>query len=131
MNLTDAVDFEYPEQDMVKPLKNITLAEADSTETFNFKPYEYERGTVTKTTKGVINTIRDMQDLPEQVKIFGKRLSFGFGGYFGDTEEETERKKLNLITAERNLNEAQAERYKYTSGREAESLSYGVAVLTG
>lgn len=126
MNLTDAVDFEYPEQEMTKPLKNITLSEADSTETFKFKPFEYERGAVTKTTKGVINTIRDMQDLPEQVKIFGKRLSFGFGGYFGDTEEETERKKLNLITAERNLNEAQAERYKYTSGREAESLSYGV-----
>lgn len=126
MNLTDAVDFEYPEKDMVKPLKNITLAEADSTETFKFKPFEYERGVVTKTAKGVINTIRDMQDLPEQVKIFGKRLSFGFGGYFGDTEEETERKKLNLVTAERNLNEAQAERYKYTSGREAESLSYGV-----
>ena len=126
MNLTDAVDFEYPENEMAKPLKNITLSEADSTETFKFKPFEYERGVITKTTKGVINTIRDMQDLPEQVKIFGKRLSFGFGGYFGDTEEETERKKLNLITAERNLNEAQAERYKYTSGREAESLSYGV-----
>lgn len=126
MNLKDAVDFEYPENEMAKPLKNITLSEADSTETFKFKPFEYERGVVTKTTKGVINTIRDMQDLPEQVKIFGKRLSFGFGGYFGDTEEETERKKLNLITAERNLNEAQAERYKYTSGREAESLSYGV-----
>lgn len=126
MNLTDAVDFEYPENEMVKPLKNITLAEADSTETFKFKPFEYERGAVTKTAKGVINTIRDMQDLPEQVKIFGKRISFGFGGYFGDTEEETERKKLNLVTAERNLNEAQAERYKYTSGREAESLSYGV-----
>ena len=126
MNLKDAVDFEYPENEMAKPLKNITLSEADSTETFKFKPFEYERGAVTKTTKGVINTIRDMQDLPEQVKIFGKRLSFGFGGYFGDTEEETERKKLNLITAERNLNEAQAERYKYTSGREAESLSYGV-----
>lgn len=126
MNLKDAIDFEYPENEMAKPLKNITLSEADSTETFKFKPFEYERGAVTKTTKGVINTIRDMQDLPEQVKIFGKRLSFGFGGYFGDTEEETERKKLNLITAERNLNEAQAERYKYTSGREAESLSYGV-----
>lgn len=126
MNLKDAVDFEYPENEMAKPLKNITLSEADSTETFKFKPFEYERGVVTKTTKGVINTIRDMQDLPEQVKIFGKRISFGFGGYFGDTEEETERKKLNLITAERNLNEAQAERYKYTSGREAESLSYGV-----
>lgn len=126
MNLTDAVDFEYPENEMIKPLKNITLSEADSTETFKFKPFEYERGAVTKTAKGVINTIRDMQDLPEQVKIFGKRISFGFGGYFGDTEEETERKKLNLVTAERNLNEAQAERYKYTSGREAESLAYGV-----
>ena len=110
MNLDDAVNFEYPENEMVKPLKNVTLSEADSTETFKFKPFEYERGVATKTAKGVINTIRDMQDLPEQVKIFGKRLSFGFGGYFGDTEEETERKKLNLVTAERNLNEAQAER---------------------
>jgi hypothetical protein len=126
MNLTDAVDFEYPENEMAKPLKNITLSEADSTETFKFKPFEYERGAVTKTTKGVINTIRDMQDLPEQVKIFGKRLSFGFGGYFGDTPEETERKKLNLITAERNLNEQQAERYKYTSPKETESLAYGI-----
>lgn len=126
MNLKDAVNYEYSEQDMIKPLKNITLSEADSTETFNFKPFEYERGTVTKTTKGVINTIRDMQDIPEQVKIFGKRISFGFGGYFGDTEEETERKKLNLVTAERNLNEAQAERYKYTSPKETESLSYGI-----
>ena len=70
MNLKDAVDFEYPENEMAKPLKNITLSEADSTETFKFKPFEYERGAVTKTTKGVINTIRDMQDLPEQVKIF-------------------------------------------------------------
>lgn len=126
MNLKDAVDFEYPENEMAKPLKNITLSEADSTETFKFKPFEYERGAVTKTTKGVINTIRDMQDIPEQVKIFGKRISFGFGGYFGDTEEETERKKLNLVTAERNLNEAQAERYKYTSPKETESLSYGI-----
>lgn len=126
MNLKDAVNYEYSEQDMIKPLKNITLSEADSTETFNFKPFEYERGTVTKITKGVINTIRDMQDIPEQVKIFGKRISFGFGGYFGDTEEETERKKLNLVTAERNLNEAQAERYKYTSPKETESLSYGI-----
>lgn len=126
MNLKDAVDFEYPENEMAKPLKNITLSEADSTETFDFKPFEYERGTVTKTAKGIINTIRDMQDIPEQVKIFGKRISFGFGGYFGDTEEETERKKLNLVTAERNLNEAQAERYKYTSPKETESLSYGI-----
>ena len=126
MNLKDAVNYEYSEQDMIKPLKNITLSEADSTETFNFKPFEYERGTVTKTAKGIINTIRDMQDIPEQVKIFGKRMSFGFGGYFGDTEEETERKKLNLVTAERNLNEAQAERYKYTSPKETESLSYGI-----
>lgn len=126
MNLTDAVDFEYSEQEMTKPLKNITLSEADSTETFKFKPFEYERGAVTKTAKGVINTIRDMQDLPEQVKIFGKRVSFGFGGYFGDTEEETERKKLNLITAERNLNEEQAQRYRFTSQKEAESLAYGV-----
>lgn len=126
MNLTDAVDFEYSEKDMIKPLKNITLAEADSTETFKFKPFEYERGIATRTAKGVINTIRDMQDLPEQVKIFGKRLSFGFGGYFGDTEEETERKKLNLITAERNLNEQQAERYRFTSPKETESLAYGI-----
>lgn len=126
MNLKDAVNYEYSEQDMIKPLKNITLSEADSTETFDFKPFEYERGTVTKTAKGIINTIRDMQDIPEQVKIFGKRMSFGFGGYFGDTEEETERKKLNLVTAERNLNEAQAERYKYTSPKETESLSYGI-----
>lgn len=126
MNLKDAVNYEYSEQDMIKPLKNITLSEADSTETFDFKPFEYERGTVTKTAKGIINTIRDMQDIPEQVKIFGKRISFGFGGYFGDTEEETERKKLNLVTAERNLNEAQAERYKYTSPKETESLSYGI-----
>lgn len=126
MNLTDAVNFEYPEKEMTKPLKNITLAEADSTETFTFKPFEYERGAITKTTKGVINTIRDMQDLPEQVKIFGKRLSFGFGGYFGDTPEETERKKLNLITAERNLNERQAERYRFTSPKETESLAYGI-----
>ena len=126
MNLTDAVDFEYPENEMIKPLKNITLSEADSTETFKFKPFEYERGVVTKTAKGVINTIRDMQDLPEQVKIFGKRLNYGFGAYFGDEPEEVNRKLQNLVTAERNLNEAQAERYKYTSGREAESLSYGV-----
>ena len=126
MNLTDAVDFEYPENEMAKPLKNITLSEADSTETFKFKPFEYERGVVTKTAKGVINTIRDMQDLPEQVKIFGKRLNYGFGAYFGDEPEEVNRKLQNLVTAERNLNEAQAERYKYTSGREAESLSYGV-----
>ena len=126
MNLTDAVDFEYPENEMIKPLKNITLSEADSTETFKFKPFEYERGVVTKTAKGVINTIRDMQDLPEQVKIFGKRLNYGFGAYFGDEPEEVNRKLQNLVTAERNLNEAQAERYKYTSGREAESLAYGV-----
>lgn len=126
MNLKDAEDYEFSEQDMYKPLKHISLSEADSTETFKFKPFEYERGVVTKTAQGVIDTIRDMQDLPEQVKIFGKRISFGFGGYFGDTPEETERKKLNLITAERNLNEAQAERYRFSSQKETESLAYGV-----
>lgn len=126
ITLKEAENFEYPEKDISKPLKNITLSEADSIESYKFKPFEYERGSVTKFATGVVNTIRDMQDMPEQLQIFGNRLSFGFGGYFGDTPEETERKRLNLITAERNLDAAQRERYQFSSGKEQESLSYGV-----
>nr|DAE46842.1 MAG TPA: crystallin beta/gamma motif-containing protein [Caudoviricetes sp.] len=126
ITLKEAENFEYPEKDIGKPLKNITLSEADSIESYKFKPFEYERGSVTKFATGVVNTIRDMQDMPEQLQIFGNRLSFGFGGYFGDTPEETERKRLNLVTAERNLDAAQRERYKFTSGKEQESLAYGV-----
>ena len=126
ITLKEAENFEYPEKDISKPLKNITLAEADSIESYKFKPFEYERGNVTKFATGVVNTIRDMQDMPEQLQIFGNRLSFGFGEYFGDTPEETERKRLNLVTAERNLDAAQRERYKFSSGKEQESLSYGV-----
>lgn len=126
ISLTEAENFEYPEKDIGKPLKNITLSEADSIESYEFKPFEYERGSVTKFATGVVNTIRDMQDMPEQLQIFGNRLSFGFGGYFGDTPEETERKRLNLVTAERNLDAAQRERYQFTSGKEQESIAYGV-----
>lgn len=126
ITLKEAENFEYPEKDIGKPLKNITLSEADSIESYKFKPFEYERGSVTKFATGVVNTIRDMQDMPEQLQIFGNRLSFGFGGYFGDTPEETERKRLNLVTAERNLDAAQRERYQFTSGKEQESIAYGV-----
>ena len=126
ISLTEAEQFEYPEQEIDKPLKHITLSEADSIESYKFKPFEYERGAVTKFATGVVDTIRDMQDLPEQLSIFGNRLSYGYGGYFGDTEEETERKKQNLLTAERNLEASQRERYRFTSGKEQESIAYGV-----
>ena len=126
ISLTEAEQFEYPEQEIDKPLKHITLSEADSIESYKFKPFEYERGAVTKLATGVVDTIRDMQDLPEQLSIFGNRLSYGYGGYFGDTEEETERKKQNLLTAERNLEASQRERYRFTSGKEQESIAYGV-----
>lgn len=126
ISLTEAEQFEYPEQEIDKPLKHITLSEADSIESYKFKPFEYERGAVTKFATGVVDTIRDMQDLPEQLSIFGNRLSYGYGGYFGDTEEETERKKQNLLTAERNLAASQRERYRFTSGKEQESIAYGV-----
>ena len=86
ISLTEAEQFEYPEQEIDKPLKHITLSEADSIESYKFKPFEYERGAVTKFATGVVDTIRDMQDLPEQLSIFGNRLSYGYGGYFGDTE---------------------------------------------
>lgn len=126
ISLTEAEQFEYPEQEIDKPLKHITLSEADSIESYKFKPFEYERGAVTKFATGVVDTIRDMQDLPEQLSIFGNRLSYGYGGYFGDTEEEIERKKQNLLTAERNLEASQRERYRFTSGKELESIAYGV-----
>lgn len=126
ISLTEAEQFEYPEQEIDKPLKHITLSEADSIESYKFKPFEYERGAVTKFATGVVDTIRDMQDLPEQLSIFGNRLSYGYGGYFGDTEEDTERKKQNLLTAERNLEASQRERYRFTSGKEQESIAYGV-----
>ncbi len=94
-----------------KPLENIWASDVEDT---YFPQYEPENLMVSRSIRaigGVEEGIKTLGDLPEEMEIFGRRVGVGFGPYFGDTPEDTERKTLNLITAERNLQTQRKERY--------------------
>lgn len=98
---------------IMKPTKEVTLP-------------DYERGTFEKAYVGALDTITSMGDLPEAIEIFGDRISYGFSQYFGSDIEAIDRKKSNLVTAERNLLNQQKERYRFKSPTETDSLSYAI-----
>ena len=122
-NLSDIQETKADE-----PVKKMWLMDAVRDEKLKINVpedyYEYQRGFGSRFGSGVIQAVESIKDIPEQVEIFGDRTSYGFGGYFGDTPQDTDRKKLNLMTAERELLATQKERMQYLSSKETDTLAY-------
>lgn len=124
MNLDEAENKIYNTDEIRKPVKFVSISEADKMSKEYFKPLDYDpRG---KFSKGLSVGFGEISDIPEEVVLYGKRASLAIGGYFGDTPEEVENKKQSLITAERNLLEAKRNRMIKNKVDEdvSESLSF-------
>lgn len=126
MNLDDAENKLYNSEEITKPVKLFTLSEADKMNKYTFKPFDYD--VRSDFSKGVSVGVGELSDIPQEVVLFGKRARLALGGYFGDTPEEFENKKVNLITAERNLLEAKQNRMlkNKVSPEASESLSFSI-----
>lgn len=107
---------------------------------YMFKPLSYQPTVGEKVRSGFMYALEDMQDIPEEIEIFGKQLEYGFGKYFGDSEEIVNRKKQNILTAQRNLDFVKSRRYEDLPQDVADSLSfafgsglanYGVMLMSG
>ena len=124
MNLDEAENKIYNTDEIRKPVKFVSISEADKMSKEYFKPLDYDpRG---KFSKGLSVGFGEISDIPDEVVLYGKRASLAIGGYFGDTPEEVENKKQSLITAERNLLEAKRNRMIKNKVDEdvSESLSF-------
>lgn len=126
MNLDDAENKLYNSEEIAKPVKLFTLSEADKMNKYTFKPFDYD--VRSDFSKGVSVGVGELSDIPQEVVLFGKRARLALGGYFGDTPEEFENKRVNLITAERNLQEAKQNRMlkNKVSPEASESLSFSI-----
>ncbi len=126
MNLDDAENKLYNSEEIAKPVKLFTLSEADKMNKYTFKPFDYD--VRSDFSKGVSVGVGELADIPQEVVLFGKRARLALGGYFGDTPEEFENKRVNLITAERNLLEAKQNRMleNKVSPEASESLSFSI-----
>lgn len=126
MNLDDAENKLYNSEEITKPVKLFTLSEADKMNKYTFKPFDYD--VRSDFSKGVSVGVGELSDIPQEVVLFGKRARLALGGYFGDTPEEFENKRVNLITAERNLLEAKQNRMleNKVSPEASESLSFSI-----
>ena len=126
MNLDDAENKLYNSEEITKPVKLLTLSEADKMNRYTFKPFDYD--VRSDFSKGVSVGVGELADIPQEVVLFGKRARLALGGYFGDTPEEFENKKVNLITAERNLQEVKQNRIlkNKVSPEASESLSFSI-----
>ena len=126
MNLDDAENKLYNSEEIIKPVKLFTLSEADKMNKYTFKPFDYD--VRSDFSKGVSVGVGELSDIPQEVVLFGKRARLALGGYFGDTPEEFENKRVNLITAERNLLEAKQNRMleNKVSPEASESLSFSI-----
>lgn len=126
MNLDDAENKLYTSEEITEPVKLFTLSEADKMNKYTFKPFDYD--VRSDFSKGVSVGVGELSDIPQEVVLFGKRARLALGGYFGDTPEEFENKKVNLITAERNLLEAKQNRMleNKVSPEASESLSFSI-----
>lgn len=126
MNLDDAENKLYTSEEIAKPVKLFTLSEADKMNKYTFKPFDYD--VRSDFSKGVSVGVGEIADIPQEVVLFGKRARLALGGYFGDTPEEFENKRVNLITAERNLLEAKQNRMleNKVSPEASESLSFSI-----
>ena len=112
----------YNKDEIDSPVKYLTLADAERTRPMHF---DYKRGTLERFQSGIISGIEAIKDIPQQIEIFGNEVSYTLSGFGGD-KEEINRKKSNLDTAIRNLEEVQKERDRYSSRAEQESLAFGV-----
>ncbi len=126
MNLDDAENKLYTSEEITEPVKLFTLSEADKMNKYTFKPFDYD--VRSDFSKGVSVGVGEIADIPQEVVLFGKRARLALGGYFGDTPEEFENKRVNLITAERNLQEAKQNRMleNKVSPEASESLSFSI-----
>ena len=126
MNLDDAENKLYNSEEITEPVKLFTLSEADKMNKYTFKPFDYD--VRSDFSKGVSVGVGELSDIPQEVVLFGKRARLALGGYFGDTPEEFENKRVNLITAERNLLEAKQNRMleNKVSPEASESLSFSI-----
>ena len=126
MNLNDAENKLYNSEEITKPVKLFTLSEADKMNKYTFKPFDYD--VRSDFSKGMSVGVGELTDIPQEVVLFGKRARLALGGYFGDTPEEFENKRVNLITAERNLLEAKQNRMRENkvSPEASESLSFSI-----
>lgn len=142
MDIDIAIKNKVP--DVEREVTFFDIDDAADRENFKFsymtRPLHYESTTAERIGKGFLYSLEEMQDIPEEIEIFGKQLNYGFGKYFGDDEEEVNRKLQNLTTAQRNLDEIKAKRYEFLSKDDADSLSfafgsglanYGVMLFSG
>lgn len=101
MNIDDAENKIYSYEEITKPVKMLTMSEADKMSRMSFKPIDYDPQSAF--SKGLSVGMGEIADMPSEVILFGKRAKLAIGGYFGDTPEEFENKRLDVIAAERNL----------------------------
>lgn len=121
---SEAEDFEYKREDLQKPIKHYTMANAEQIQNYEFKPYQYKTGIVGQAVSGVVHGVEELGSVPQKLDLYGKNLLLAIGGYFGNDPKEIERKEQNLETAYRNYLEMSEDRYKYLSPKEMDSLAF-------
>lgn len=114
-------------QDVSQMPKEMWLVDANKIDTpQSIRLPEYKLGPLEGFVTGAIKGVQSLEDTFPALEIYGKKVDLAIGGYFGASPQEIERKRLNLLTASRNLQAAQNERYQHLNKRVTDQWSFGL-----
>ena len=114
-------------RDVSKKPKEMWLVDAAKIDTpQSIKLPEYKLNPLEGFVTGAIKGVQSLEDTFPALEIYGRKADLAIGGYFGASPQEMERKRLNLLTASRNLQAAQYERYQYLNENVTNQLSFGL-----
>ena len=114
-------------QDVSKKPKEMWLVDAAKIDTpQSIRLPEYKLSPLEGFVTGAIKGVQSLEDTFPALEIYGRKADLAIGGYFGANSQAMERKRLNLLTASRNLQAAQRERYQYLNESVTNQLSFGL-----
>jgi hypothetical protein len=117
--------------DVAKMPKYLPLSTAKNIETVsairqNSNIPNYKTGTAERFLRGANQAIMQMDEILPSLQLYGETAQMSIGGYFGASEEFIDRKKLNILTAQRNIVAKQQERLQNVDAETADSWAFGI-----
>ena len=112
--------------DVAKMPKYLPLSTAKNIETvsaLNARPYKV--GTGERFLRGANQALMQMDEILPSLQLYGSTAQMSIGGYFGASEEYIDRKKLNILTAQRNIMEKEKARLRGLDSETANSWAFG------
>ena len=124
--LSEALSGENLQDVSKRPIEMMLVDAAKIDTPQSIRLPEYKLSPLEGFVTGAIKGVQSLEDTFPAIEIYWNKAGLAFGGYFGASPQTVERKRLNLLTASRNLQAAQRERYQYLNESVTNQLSYGL-----